>query len=336
MNKPKKYFALVLIVILIIFIVLLLISNINNKENFIDSDKIITIPNNSGFFSMFFFISNHYLFCKKNNVNYELNTDEWLYKKELGWTDYFEEINLKYNDNNKNIKKANHQDILGDFTIREYKNVIPEIYKYNKNTQYEIEKKIKELNLLDKSYDSIYIRRGDKLESESKFYDTYLYLELLLKKKPNCKTIFLQTDDYNTFIDLQKYKEDNKLQIEIITLCDKNMKGMIVSSEYIDKLKNAETNNNNLSNRDYLIKNKELKKTKPFDQMSPDEKYNSFIELIIGIEILSKSNICICDYQSNVARFVKLFHNNSDNVYNIIEPNKDIDYDKIVCPAFSF
>jgi hypothetical protein len=56
--------------------------------------------------------------------------------------------------------------------------------------------------------------------------------------------------------------------------------------------------------------------------------------MIIGIDICSKSNICICDYQSNVSRFIKLFHNNPNNVYDII--NEDIDYNKIQNPAYGF
>ena len=57
---------------------------------------------------------------------------------------------------------------------------------------------------------------------------------------------------------------------------------------------------------------------------------------IYSKNILINSNICICDFQSNVSRFVKLAHKNSDNVFDIINPNSDIDYNKKVCPGYSF
>jgi hypothetical protein len=60
------------------------------------------------------------------------------------------------------------------------------------------------------------------------------------------------------------------------------------------------------------------------------------IELLSGVDIVCKSNICITDYQSNVSRFIKLYHTNSSNVYDVSNPDLDIDYNKIICPTFGF
>ena len=50
--------------------------------------------------------------------------------------------------------------------------------------------------------------------------------------------------------------------------------------------------------------------------------------MISGIDIVINSNVCTTDYQSNVARFIKLKHKNPSNVYNIMDENNDIDYNK--------
>jgi hypothetical protein len=70
--------------------------------------------------------------------------------------------------------------------------------------------------------------------------------------------------------------------------------------------------------------------------MNPSEIYNHTITMIIGIDLLINSNICVLDYQSNVSRFVKLAHNNINNVYDIITKTNNIDINKKICPAYSF
>ena len=51
-----------------------------------------------GFYSILFFVLNHYLYCKKNKLNYRMNTDNWLFTSINGWTDYFTNIELNYID----------------------------------------------------------------------------------------------------------------------------------------------------------------------------------------------------------------------------------------------
>jgi hypothetical protein len=337
--KLKNKFLLLSIIFFVLLCVVLFVNIyfIYRKKDSKNNGIISVLDNSSGFFSMFFFTLNHYLYCKKNNISFKIESDDWLFKKELGWEDYFIPIEITNNNNNTESKKVSYPDVLQDFTIEEYKEIIPEIYIYNETTKREIQKAKEKLHLVNKPYDSIFIRRGDKLAIESKFYDTDDYIRLLLEKNPSCKTIFLQTDDYNTYLDLQNYNYKNNLGLEIVTLCDENMRGVVVNNYYKDILKNAQDTNENEENRDYLNEIIEhLEKTKPVNEMNPDEKYEHTITMIIGIELLVDSNICICDYQSNVSRFVKLLHNNPDNVYDIIDSENDIDYQKKICPAFSF
>ena len=171
------------------------------------------------------------------------------------------------------------------------------------------------LNLLTGEYDSIYIRRGDKLLSESVYIHASKYIDLLLKLNPECKTVFLQTDDYQSFSELEKYIETIGLQIHFITLCDPKMNGVFV----FDTPKTGENN---------------VETIKPFEYFSSDEIHNQCMEIITGIDIVRNSNICVCDYQSNVSRFIKLSHNNSNNVYDVMNPDNDIDMNRLECPAF--
>jgi hypothetical protein len=286
------------------------------------------LDNTAGFFSMFFFTMNHYIYSKKNNINFKLDTSNWLFKYKNGWSDYFNLFDLDNNINNDIVHYFKHINIIENYPIYEYKNIINEVYIYNTETINKINKTKILLNLESNMYDSIFIRRGDKLISESIFIHASEYLKILLQKNPSSKKIFLQTDDYNTYLELEDYIKNNNLDIEIITLCDKNLKGYVIFNYYLDKIKSGEV-------IDYLKDNSTFN-LKSVNQMNNEEIYQHTIDMIIGLDIIKYSNICITEYSSNVSRFIKLFHNNPDNVYNILNHSQDIDYNKIICPAYSF
>jgi hypothetical protein len=209
------------------------------------------------------------------------------------------------------------------------------VYKYNQYTKDEIQKIRDSFSLENGKYDSIFIRRGDKLSSESIFIPEDKYLDLLLRKNPNCKTIFLQTDDYNCFLELEKQIKTRKLPIQLFTICDKESVGVIVNRNEKDNLNNAVQHNE--TNKQYLstVIDK-LNNTKPVAEMNSEEIRKHTMDMLIGVDIVCNSNICITDYQSNVSRFIKLFHRNPSNVYDISNPEKDIDYEKVICPTFGF
>ena len=331
-NIYTKYGILITVLVSVIFYIqFFYIKNIENIENIVSD-----MSTSCGFFSMFFFTLNHYIYCKQNKINFKMDTSKWKYKTKIGWTDYFENVELKYNLTNILEKLFGHGDQLFDCSIQTYKDAIPELYIYNNNTKNEINNVKSHFNLTNGNYDSIYIRRGDKLASESKYYEGKEYIELLLKKNPNCKQIFLQTDDYNAYIEVKQYIDIYKLNIQIYTTCDENITGMVESTGYINEIIES-TGNVNHRNNKYLNSIMEnIKNTKTISEMNSDEIYKHTLELITGIDILINSNICICDFQSSVSRFVKLTHKNSDNVFDIINPDIDIDYNKTICPAYSF
>lgn len=303
MNFSKKYTIIFVLISIILFSLYFYVKKYENYEN--QQTVVSNLTRSAGFFSMLFFMLNHYIYSKYNNVNFKLVSDEWTYKSKNGWTDYFENIDITHK--HANVKKLtiseySHHNVIEEYPIIDYKTIIPEVYRYNANTKNEINNKKSQLQLHDKQYDAIYIRRGDK-STETHFHDEKIYIELLLKKNPECKTVFLQTDDYNSYLNLQKYIKKKNLNVNLLTLCDKNDKG---SSE------------------------------KEIQSMNPNDIYNHTIDLIVNVDILLNSNICVCDYSSNVARFIKLAHNNSNNVYDIINQETDIDYQKKICPSFEF
>jgi hypothetical protein len=325
---------------------------------------ITVLKNHAGFYSELFFLLNHYLHIKKTHSSYKVLSHKWLFKYKLGWEDYFKNIDVIGNyyhehyeyrmygetwydslspihihmhtyDNNQNIRTFNHLYAIGQFSMYDYKNAIKEVYVYNDTIREIIENTKKNLSLTN--YSGIFIRRGDKLISrESNFIGSEKFIELLLIKKPDCKTIFLQTDDYNCYLEIKKYIEDKNLQINIVTLCKEDTKGGMIIFNYHQQKLNAEKDNNDTNNLYLLQSINDLNNYKPVNTMNNEEIYQHVIDMLTGIDILLNSDMVICDFSSNVSRFIKLAHNNSNNVLNIVNPEKDIDWDSVVCPGYDF
>jgi hypothetical protein len=294
-----------------------------------------------GFFSQFFFNMNHYLTAKTHGFSFHLDTDHWLFKYKSGWTDYFLPIDVFIEPPEK-FHRAMHSHVLGSYSLQQYRDVIGEMYQYNETMNQLILEKKRELGLIDRPYDSIFIRRGDKLTWESKYIHTEDYLDLLLKRSPECSCIFVQTDDYNSVLDLKRIIEERGLSIEVLTLCQEDQRGVIVfqhnlqNNRGIDNLEDAVADKSSLNNEYLNTIIHDLRNTKPVDQMTPDEIYEHTITMLIGIDIVLQSGYCICDYQSNVSRFIKLAHPNLDHVIDIMAPDGELDMSVLICPSYGF
>jgi len=288
---------------------------------------IISVLNRAaGFFSQFFFTINHYIYCMKNKIDFTLKSDDWTFLYKDGWTDYFIPIELRFEDTNHINTHYGHGNIIEDVSFSEYKNALPFVYKYNDFIKSKINEKMDELKLVKGEYTSIFIRRGDKLLCESKFIETEKYIEALLKVEPNCKTIFLQTDDYNCYNDIIKYITENGLNIQVTTLCDSNLFGFTMSGvEFYNTESNFEENNPYIHKiRTMNIKNKII-----FD-MNKEEIREHMITFLVGLDIVLQSKICITDYSSNVGKFIKLW--NGDSVVHVFGEKFDLNI--IGCPAY--
>jgi len=280
----------------------------------------------AGFFSQFFFTINHYIFCQKHRIYFSLDSTDWTFSFKDGWTDYFQPIDITYEYGTNNDGRYGHGTVIEDVPYDEYGKVLPEVWKYNDFIKGKIEEKMAELSLLDKEYDSIFIRRGDKLLCESKYIETEKYIKTLLNRSPHCKTVFVQTDDYNCYAEICRYLEELNLNIRVLTLCDKNLFGFTMSDREF-----YNTQSNFPENQPYIDRIRERNvKNKLIFELNKDEMKEHMVTFLVGIEIVMRSNMCITDYSSNVARFLKL--RNSDSVFHV--SGEELDMNRVCCPAY--
>jgi hypothetical protein len=262
----------------------------------------------------------------KHRVSFKLKSDDWTFLYQSGWTDYFLPFDIHFEENSHIHNSYGHGNVIEDVSFLEYKNALPIVYKYNDFIQSKINEKMVELGLSKGQYSSIFIRRGDKLLCESKFIETEKYIEALLLVQPDCKVIFLQTDDYHCYIDLMNYIKIHKLDIQVITLCDSNLFGFTMSGvEFYNTNSNFEENNPYIHKiRSMNVKNKII-----FD-MNKEEIREHMIAFLVGVDIVLHSKLCVTDYSSNVEKFIKLW--NGDSVIHVF--GEDMDLNKIGCPAY--
>lgn len=293
---------------------------------------ISVLAKNGGFYSQLMFLFNHYIYAEINNVSFKISDNNWLFKYELGWTDYFENIDVTRNTTRIHITKSQSQ-ICQNFPLHMYRHFIGKIYKYNNSIKNKILETKTNLNLLTNNYDSIFIRRGDKLFGESIIIPSEKYIDLLLNINPDCKIIFLQTDDYNCFLEIENYLKQLKKEIKLITLCDSNLKGGVTVFKFFKNKLNT-IGSSYQQNNNYIKNNiNDINKVKSVDEMNKIEISKHVTDMIIGIDIVLNSQYCICEYSSNVSRFIKLTHKNPNNVINILDPTKDINWNSTICPG---
>jgi hypothetical protein len=240
-----------------------------------------------GFFSQFWFLCQSYIYAKNNNYAFFVDSSKWNYKSKYGWHDYFTSLN-EYKDDmtQKNIKRFSHQNNTGipDYKIRDYIDAVQEIYKLNDT----LLAKIKEYVDQHKPYNSLYIRRGDKVAENP--MDPIREILGFTDLKDTTKTLFVQTDDYSVIVELQQLLPF----VKIITITPEKMKGSYQGQvlEVDDEKRKEDT-----------------------------EKF------LISIGIFLQGDQCWTDIRSNVGRFhkisnftkVKYYPDNKD--HNI---NKDI------------
>jgi hypothetical protein len=295
---------------------------------------------NGGFYSMYFHAINHYIYCIKNNISFRLDTNDWLFKYEKGWEDYFESVEKDGAEETDRVQYFSHRDYIQELNIPfnryEYRNAIHNgFYQYNENVLKKIRETKEKWGLSVGSYDSIFIRRGDKLCHESQYYPTEKYVDCLLEKNPQCKTIFLQTDDYNCFLDIESYIETRNLDIRVLTLCKPCFKGgMVIFNREKVELTRAEWIEN-CDHRTYFEGvADQLNQIKPVNEMNRDEILEHTMDMIVGVDIVLHSHFCILDNQSNVSRFISIAHDQIENVFDIRYPEKQYDMHKTINPTF--
>lgn len=295
------------------------------------------LDKSAGFYSVLFFTINHYIHCKKNNKTFKLDDSNWLFKSVNGWTDYFKSIDFTgVNEEGEPSQVLKHNQLAGNFLMWDYQDIIRNhLYLYNDEVARQVHDKTTELGLVHGEYDAIFIRRGDKLCCESKFIDTDQYVELLLRKNPNCSTIFVQTDDYNVFLDVEKYVKTHDLNIRVVTMCDPNTRGMVIFDKVLSvELDNVVIRGNQMNQQYFETIYDDLRKFTPVEKMNSEQIYRHTLDMLIGVDIVLHSKYCTLDNQSNVSRFISIAHNDYTKLFDVRYPNENINMGWSMCPAY--
>jgi len=273
----------------------------------------------------FSLIASCYLMANKKNKKMYLNDKDWIFKHTKGWNDYFESINIYngYTDDsyiNINVDCRVPMDIYGElnfsnhkFTLEEYRDAFSKTLILNYSVRSLMDKIMTTNNLKEGEYDAILIRRGDKMYYESFYKDTSVYLDKLLLEK-NIKVVFLQTDDYNSYIEMQNIIKARNIDIKLICICPEWQRGVVHDKSYVDDFKNKPSKLLQGTNKTY-ISNWLQAKNKTTEELSPEEMREHIESAIIGLEICIQSRYLVVDFgSSNIARYLYIRHNNINNI----------------------
>lgn len=275
--------------------------------------------NSGGFYCQIWKLMSNYLYAKKNNIQFYIDDSEWMFKHNLGWRDYFSSLTLitEHNVQHPIYSEIDIEDSrLHQFTLNEYIAALNEVYILN---DYMNEKYDKHKKILPEKYNSIMIRRGDKMYGEAKYIETKKYIEKLLEK--NNLDIFVQTDDYSAYEEVREYIKLHNENITVLTLCSPEKRGAFVFNYQPTVGSLVSVLNNN-----YLL-GLSSKNQKSVNSYSPSEMKEHVEEMIIGLQLCTDSEYLATDFQSNVTRFLLCTHSNPSNVIavgNIIAPSFDV------------
>lgn len=250
--------------------------------------QVYDLEANCGFFSQFFVFLSKYLTAKKEERIFYFNDVNWRYRNNLGMNDYFTIDNNKLE---QELDRNNHMEFVTDeltneFSLIDYREAIKDVYilKPKLITQYKTMTNI--INLPEK-YNSIYVRWGDKMISEAKYVDVSMYINKLISLNVDNMNLFINSDDYNAIYFFQEFINNHKLPFILYFIASPSEAGGTIVSE------------------DWRGNFTHVKKS--IEQFDYHERKHHTEKLLIAIEIMSKSQNIILDYQSNVSRFIKLY-----------------------------
>jgi len=267
----------------------------------------------AGFYSEFNNMIFLFIYCLENKIKFRLQCGRGINFYNEGWADYFEaffeEIKLpfteKYNCRPWMRKDGRRFRIVPDILKKLYKidyftqdlwdtarerlkksaeiniagldikgnilevsmMLIAEIYRFNNRTRSEIANQINKLQLPD-HYAALHIRRGDKIR-ESVFVSEDLYFEHLQRTLNSCKNVFIMSDDYKA----------------------------------IERIKSRHKDFNIF----HLVNTKETGYTHEcFGKLSCEKRKEMIINTLANVDILSKADLFIGDFDSNLSMFVAM------------------------------
>jgi hypothetical protein len=260
---------------------------------------IFQLNDKAGFYSVFFFLCQAYIYAKQSNYDFYITQTDWYYAHTKGWHDYFATLTLwnpDYAGKYKQIITMSHMNVTDeDYTLNDYIQVIKEIYILNPELEFRAKEILAKVNNLI----SVFVRRGDKITfGEAPFMEIRTILEHT-EILPTA-TIFIQSDDYRV---VKEFKEQLP-------------NAAIISTIPPDKFGSH---------------------ARIWRRLSAEERKVQTEEMLIGLYICINSTLCWTDYTSNVGRFLKLANFSNIKFYSIDNKIPILNLDRICQnPAFGF
>jgi len=268
-----------------------------------------------GFFSWLNGILMTILICKDKGWKLYINSDFFWYKHTNGLEDYLnifandiivnkierDDIVLNPNPDDETHRNLRlglfyHYDLntiaipewnikLEDSIFNKIRNIAQILWKPNEEAMQYV-KNYFETSGLPESYSVLNCRRGDKITTgESQFIELERILQVIFQNKPDEKYIYLITDDYRSYLELQQLVSIKYTSITIGTNCLPNEYGF-----FINELR--------ASSKEVL-------------------KEHTLRQIILSIEIAKKSNVYVGTYTSNYCRFIPLVHHNPTMCFSV-------------------
>ena len=178
----------------------------------------------------------------------------------------------------------------GKLSLATYRRYIPEVYRLNPHMKSLVGAYREQCGLSDKPFDSIFVRWGDKLIAESKYYEPRLYVEKLCGElSPQGTDIFVHSDDHDEVMRFQHYIQEHHPQRRVHYITDSTSdSGGALVAEWL---------------RPYT------KLAKPsVETMTSGQRRAHTEKMLCALEIMRGSGVVVTDFQSNVSRFMKLYY----------------------------
>ena len=204
-----------------------------------------------GFYSELSIVTRAILYCLAHDLKLVIDSREFAYRREHGWSDYFlpfcadlsDDSNIEADvDCHSNVRGpgtvfnellAHHRGSirLGNISIRGFEEILVTlftmIFRLNDQTCLNVEKAIDECGLPER-YASVHIRRGDKVGDEDCYYPAELYLDHLEAHGAADLPIFVLSDDLLAVRETQTALRRRRSPVPLFSLCEAQHQGFDV------------------------------------------------------------------------------------------------------------
>lgn len=264
--------------------------------------------NENGFFSVFWFFLQTYIYCRKNNKIIYILDHKWKFNSGNGLDDYLV-LNPNVRRYDSNLTETifyTHINVPNvELTLNDYIHYSKELFVIKSDI-------LRNYDLPD-TYNSIFLRGGDKLLYEAKEIPISKYVDKLLEVDNDNKNVFVHSDDNILVENVKQYVKNNNIDLHIhnITTSDSNGGAVVMKR----------------------LKYNQCKNIKSVDEMNSTDIKEHVILMLNAIEIMRNSKNVISSFDTNVSRFMKVHFD--CNVYSV-NGNYIFNNNYIKNPAYGF